>query len=469
MSYTSGFFDATDQGGGNYDRVYQASDFAHYFSQFVGNGVFANPSSGLQVVPLASPSMAIKVLPGNGWINGYYFTVDEAEMLTIPTANPSLSRIDLIVMGLSHTNRAITLYVKSGAVSSSPTPPELLRTSDVYELALASISVDRGVATITASKITDTRQNSSLCGLVTGLIDQIDSTGLFSQFTAAFNTWFDELKGKLSGDPATALQEQVDALGAEKLDKQQPLERANQFLYIASDGTIQPTPRISVDPKNGGVDLETPLSWANGGTSSTSQQEAVSMVFGYGYKDWQSVTTYPTRPGIYRTIGTDIFQHLTLDHGVYGVLLIAKAGYGLHIYADESGRLFWGRSYDTFEEPTDWKKSDGIVEEGTNGIWTWRKYASGIAECWGRQVCTGDTTETWGNLYALTKSSPNYPIAFKELPVVERSLTQNTGNSCWLSSWSAESTTHPGEFALVRPTRAELSAVVSIYVRGKWK
>lgn len=35
MSYTSGFFDAVDQGGGDYDRVYSASSFAHYFSLLV--------------------------------------------------------------------------------------------------------------------------------------------------------------------------------------------------------------------------------------------------------------------------------------------------------------------------------------------------------------------------------------------------------------------------------------------------
>lgn len=470
MSYTSGFFDAIDQGSGNYDRVYQASDFAHYFSQFVGNGVFANPSSGLQVVPLAAPGMAVKVLPGNGWINGYYFTVDEAEMLTISTANPTLSRIDLIVMGLSHTNRAITLYVKQGAISSSPTPPELLRTSDVYELALASVWVDRGAATITASKITDTRQDSSRCGLVTGLIEQIDTTGLFSQFTDSFNTWFNALKGKLSDDPATALQEQVDTLKEEKLNKQQSLEQAGQFLCVSSDGTIQPTDQISVNLESAGVNLKTPLSWENGGTSSTSKQNAVSMMFGYGYESWQSVVSYPAAPGIYRTIGTDIFQNLTAEHGVYGVLMIAKAGYGLHIYADGYGRFFWGRSGDTFGEPTVWRKLDGIEEEGTSGIWTWRKYASGIAECWGRQVCSGTTSTTWGSLYALVVNAEPYPITFTELPVVQRSLTQSSGSSCWLSGWSAETAANPGRFALVRPTSAELEKIiVNIYARGRWK
>ena len=31
------------------------------------------------------------------------------------------------------------------------------------------------------------------------------------------------------------------------------------------------------------------------------------------------------------------------------------------------------------------ENNDYIVEQGTSGIWTYRKWASGIAECWGRE------------------------------------------------------------------------------------
>lgn len=55
MSYTSGFFDAMDLGGGNYDREYSAAVFAHYFSLLVKNGVFPDPSTGMQVKASSSP------------------------------------------------------------------------------------------------------------------------------------------------------------------------------------------------------------------------------------------------------------------------------------------------------------------------------------------------------------------------------------------------------------------------------
>lgn len=39
-------------------------------------------------------------------------------------------------------------------------------------------------------------------------------------------------------------------------------------------------------------------------------------------------------------------------------------------------------------------KADYIVEQGTSGIWTYRKWNSGIAECWGRITISGLTATT---------------------------------------------------------------------------
>lgn len=214
MAYTSGFFDAVDQGGGNYDRVYNSSVFAHYFSLLIGNGVFPNPSTGMQVKASSSPDMHVSISPGSGWINGYYITVTEnfPEDLTVATANPTLNRIDSVIMGLNLTDREVQLYIKSGAVSSDPVAPSLQRDTDLYELELAQIYVGAGVASILQENITDMRMDSSRCGIVSGTVDQIDTTDLFAQFTDAFNTWFDGLKSELSGDVVTNLQNQINNL-----------------------------------------------------------------------------------------------------------------------------------------------------------------------------------------------------------------------------------------------------------------
>ena len=70
MAETSGFFNAEVLEDGSYDRVYTAESFAQYFSQFIGNGVYANPATQLQVTQLSTPAMGARVTAGNAFING---------------------------------------------------------------------------------------------------------------------------------------------------------------------------------------------------------------------------------------------------------------------------------------------------------------------------------------------------------------------------------------------------------------
>ena len=237
MSYTSGFFDAVDLGGGEYDREYSADVFAHYFSLLVKNGVFPDPSTGMQVKASSSPDMHVSVQPGSGWVNGYYITVPEngPEVLTVPTANPSLSRIDSVIMGLNYVEREIQLYIKSGAVSASPSAVSLQRDNDLYEMELAQITVAAGVASISQANITDMRQNTSRCGIVKGTIDQIDTTDLFAQYDDAFQTWFADIQAQLSGDVATNLQNQINNLKDGKADTSVTDSLQNQVNTLKSD------------------------------------------------------------------------------------------------------------------------------------------------------------------------------------------------------------------------------------------
>ena len=46
------------------DRKYDASKFAEYFNSFIGNGVFPNPSSNLQV--MVNDDMTVTVKEGKG-------------------------------------------------------------------------------------------------------------------------------------------------------------------------------------------------------------------------------------------------------------------------------------------------------------------------------------------------------------------------------------------------------------------
>ena len=211
MAHESCFFDSVKVDGVD-DRAYTAANWAHYFARLVGNGVFPKPTTGLRV--RSSSGMGIVIDPGTAWINGYMFTVTDGttDSLTVSVANPTLSRIDSVIIGLDLTNRQITPYIRSGSPSSSPEPVSLIRSGSTYELEIAQILVAAGVSQIGQSDITDTRQVSSRCGLVTGLINQVDATGLFDQFTAAFNSWFADLQDTLDTDTAGHLLSRIQAL-----------------------------------------------------------------------------------------------------------------------------------------------------------------------------------------------------------------------------------------------------------------
>lgn len=162
----SGFFNSS---GG--DRVYNASDFAAYFGKLVTNGIFYATATNLQVTVAAG--MKVAVLAGSAWINGYAYENTDALELELATANGVNPRIDRVVVRWSAVGREIRLAVLTGVASVSPLAPELTRNNDVYELGIADIAVAKGVVTITAGSITDTRLNTTLCGLVNSLVSAV--------------------------------------------------------------------------------------------------------------------------------------------------------------------------------------------------------------------------------------------------------------------------------------------------------
>ena len=220
MSYTYGFFDAVDLGSGNYDRVYSSAEFSHYWALLVGDGVFGQPSTSLNVLATTPVAMSVKVSPGTGWIKGHYLTVPDNmdEVIAVPVANPSLPRIDSIIMALDNTDRMMKLYVRSGTAAASPTAVALQRDADIWELELAQITVAAGAGNITQQAIKDMRTDPNRCGIVTGLIEQFDVSGFFTAAQASFDEWFEDVQSQLGDDVAGNLLNLIQGLQESKLD-----------------------------------------------------------------------------------------------------------------------------------------------------------------------------------------------------------------------------------------------------------
>jgi hypothetical protein len=166
------------------DRKYLAADWAEYFASFIGNGVFPAPSDGLQV--LANGSVGVTIRPGKAFINGYYYENTENLDLPLGVADGTLKKIARIVLRWDLTARHIYAAALLSGVSSNPAPQALTRNAEVYEIAIADVLIRNGVTAISQSDITDRRHDSTLCGIVTGVVQQID----FSAVTAQFDSFF---------------------------------------------------------------------------------------------------------------------------------------------------------------------------------------------------------------------------------------------------------------------------------------
>ena len=162
----SGFFNSSDG-----DRVYDATDFAAYFGNLVSNGVFYASATNLQTTP--GNGLAVSVAAGSAWINGYRYENTDDLNLPLTTANGSNPRIDRIVVRLSQVSRSIQLAVVDGTPAATPSAPALTRTSDVYELGIADVLIPAAATSIATNNITDTRLNTSLCGLVNSLVTAV--------------------------------------------------------------------------------------------------------------------------------------------------------------------------------------------------------------------------------------------------------------------------------------------------------
>lgn len=196
MTIKSYFFNAVQNTDGSYDRTYNAEDFTSYLDLIVGSGVFPNPTTQLQVQ--ASTGMQVIVKAGTGWINGYKMVSNADTPYTVANADVLLDRIDRVVFYVDYSARTMGIDIIQGTPASTPTAPALQRDSTRYEMGLATIAVAAQATAITASMITDTRPDSSVCGWVSALIEQIDATGLFSQFQGEFDEWLATVRETLA-------------------------------------------------------------------------------------------------------------------------------------------------------------------------------------------------------------------------------------------------------------------------------
>lgn len=186
-----GFFDSEitgydDEGMPVFDRA-ESSDFlAMFISRIISDGVLAQPGDCFMVV--ASEGLELKVRPGFGIIRGR-FAMDREEFdVYLQPPHKAYKRIDRIILRANYLERKCEIIVKTGTPDAKPVPPELERPAagDYYELSLATVAIDAKKTVITQADITDTRYDSRVCGIVTQVIDHLDTSVFYEQLNSFY-------------------------------------------------------------------------------------------------------------------------------------------------------------------------------------------------------------------------------------------------------------------------------------------
>lgn len=192
MAITYGFFNAIQQSDGTYDRVYNSDQISDMFEGLISDGVYE--SVGDAMVVTAAGGMAIQIGTGRMVIDGKWLKNDAKFDLTLASSNLQLSRWSAIVARLDRSNRLIEIVEKAGTAATSPTKPTMSNDDSIVEKCLAYVYVGAGVSEISQTNITDTRANASLCGWVTGVIEQVDTSQLYLQWQTAYEEFYAQME-----------------------------------------------------------------------------------------------------------------------------------------------------------------------------------------------------------------------------------------------------------------------------------
>ena len=126
---------------------------------------------------------------------------------------------------------------------------------------------------------------------------------------------------------------------------------------------------------------------------------------------------------------------------------------------------------------------DYIIEQGTKTTgsgnstanWVYRKWNSGIAECWCRKHVSTAVNTAWGNLYvsgALSYTNIDWGVSFTDIPVANITIAPNNSGAFLIAGGSTSLTaTKTGGYEIARGSALASAGnfYINYYAIGKWK
>lgn len=186
-TFKAGFYNNKNTNGVD-DRVYTAEDVRKPYDVIYTDGIKPDPdgtpAENLRVVAVGEMDIAIKA--GHAKLGGAWFENESNYVITLDGAGGSV-RYDCVILRNddSEAVRAPSIYIKS--LSTIPTLANLTRNNLIYEVCLGYVRVPALATSITQSNITDTRDDGSLCNVMSGVGATVTRTYHNTYFSESAN------------------------------------------------------------------------------------------------------------------------------------------------------------------------------------------------------------------------------------------------------------------------------------------
>jgi hypothetical protein len=231
------------------------------------------------------------------------------------------------------------------------------------------------------------------------------------------------------------------------------------------------------------------------GNHSTANASSISAGWLYRYSGWDGNGDYII-PLYKREPFAKILAHIQgLNQAAKGVVLYLRGGgatyriacsipFNPHVYLAETNvsessdpalypvmltpRGYEGNKGINFSNGI---ASDFVVEQAQTSTWYYRKWYSGMAECWYRRNVDVNINTAWGSaLYYGVASTINYPFTFSEKPICQ--ITCEYGDdetSLFIASCGSGTNVYATPVMLCRTDAKTVNCNILYHVHGRWR
>lgn len=205
--------------------------------------MFVDDSSSDHLRVEKGQGLTLTIKAGRANINGAFYWQKDDETITLEKNNATKSYNIILRLNDNDAYRNITLI-------ASDINNGITRSGSIYDLVLATVTVTGNANEVKGSDITDTRLDSTRCGVVTSTIKSVQSLDLFTQITELFkeikaqnesemnanenefNEWFASVKDTLDSNTAGKLMNRIANV------EQMLMNNHFTTILLSDDGTL---------------------------------------------------------------------------------------------------------------------------------------------------------------------------------------------------------------------------------------